>query len=103
MSRRALLRVMLAAAAVPMLGALIVRRSRPAAAASTSVGTWAWFPLPGAGLEVCLTEQRDPRKVSVTWTAAGVVTVFGVTVTAGPTSVTAVIGTRSLSVRRILT
>lgn len=71
MSRRALLRVMLAAAAVPMLGALIVRKSRPAAAAAAA--------------------------------AAGAVTAFGATVTAGPTSVTVIIGTRSLSVRRILT
>lgn len=99
MSRRALLRVMLAAAAVLMLGALIVRTGRPAAAA-TSVGTWAWFPLPGAGLEVCLTEQRDPRKVSVSWTSDGTVTAFGATVTAGPTSVTVIAGSRSLSVRR---
>lgn len=103
MSRRALLCVMLAAAAVPTLGAFTVRKGWPASAGTGSVQTWRWVALPGAGLEVCLTEQRDPRKVAVTWTPDGAVTAFGATVTAGPTSVTVIIGTRSISVRRILT
>lgn len=103
MSRRALLRVMLAAAAAPTLGVFAVRKGYPASAGTGSVQTWRWVALPGAGLEVCLTEQRDPRKVSVTWTPAGAVTAFGATVTAGSAPVTAVIGTRSISVRRILT
>lgn len=97
MTRRALLRRILLAAAAPALGTITLTSSTP-----TAVTTWRWVPLPGTGLEVCLTEPTDPRRVACSWTD-GAVTAFGVTVTAGPTPVTVIIGTRSISVRRILT
>ena len=103
MSRRALLRVMLAAAAAPTLGAFAVRKGYPASAGYATVKTWRWVALPGAGLEVCVTAPGGYSLAAVEWTAGGVVTVLDLSATPGPTSVTVIMPGWSLSVRRILT
>lgn len=73
MSRRALLRTVLAAVGAPL--ALATAATAAPTAGSTTARTWTWTTLPGAGVQVYATDARNPNaSVTVSWTADGTVT-----------------------------
>lgn len=103
MSRRALLRGLLAVAAAPAFGVLAPR----AAAATGTVRTWRWVALPDSGgLQVFVCAPAALTSTPIDWTPAGQVSApaLGLSVVAGPDPVTTMnAASCGLTVRRILT
>lgn len=97
MSRRSLIRAVLAAAHI----ALIPSAAAAATAGSSTAATWTWVALPGIGLQVHCTAPAGRATVPVRWTAEGAVTAsFPVALTTTPGCVTMAAG-YGLTVRRV--
>lgn len=90
MSRRALLRGLLAAVTAPLLFEVLVAH---AAAGTTTVRRWQWVTLPGTGLQVhCTGPPGAPVTVAVSWRQEGgtiVVTAGALRTTAGNVTMSA--------------
>ena len=101
MSRRALLRVALAAVAAPVLGTFTVRKARPASAGTGSVAVWRWVTLDSA-MQVFVCARAGLTSTPITWTADGTVSAPALGLSTTPGNTTMSTASRcGLTVRRI--